>query len=90
MTIVSPYVSCSVTTAPTTSAVTVDINYDGTTIFTTQGSRPSIAAAGYTDSSDAPEVTAIAGGGTHYLTMDIDAVDSGDTAADLVCQVVVR
>lgn len=85
-TITSVY--CSLTTAPTTDAVTLDINYDGTTIFTTQGNRPSIAATAFYDDAGAPEVTAVVAG--HYLTMDIDAVDTGNTAADLVCVVVVK
>ena len=43
------------------SAVTVDVNKNGTTIFTTQGGRPSITvASGLTyDDSDTPDVTSL-------------------------------
>ena len=81
-------VRCSVNTAPTTSVVTVDINLNGTTIFTTQGNRPSIAAAGFTDVSGAPDITSYSQG--DYFTIEIDAEDSGDTAADLTCEIRVR
>ena len=80
--------SCNVDTAPTSSAVTVDINMDGTTIFTTQGNRPSIAAGNFFDVSGTPDVTSFAS--QSYLTVEMDAIDSGDTAADLTCQVRIR
>jgi hypothetical protein len=79
---------CSVGTAPTTSPVTVDINKNGTTIFTTQGNRPSIAAGGNTDVSGVPDVTTYVAG--DYFDIDIDAEDSGDTAADISCQLRTR
>ena len=81
-------VRCSVDTAPTTSAVAIDVNLNGTTIFTTQGNRPSIAAAGNTDVSGTPDVTAYVTG--DYFDIDVDATDSGNTAADLTCQMRVR
>jgi len=78
-------VLCRVTTAPTTSAVTVDVNLNGTTIFTTQANRPSIAAGGLFDISEAPQVTIYSS--TQIFSLEIDATDSGNTAADLVCQI---
>ena len=80
--------ACSVGTAPTTSAVTVDINLNGTTIFTTQGNRPSIIAGNFLDVSGVPDVTAFTS--QDYLQIEIDAEDSGDTAVDLTCQVRIR
>lgn len=81
-------VRCSVNTAPTTSAVTVDVNLNGTTIFTTQSGRPSIAAAGNTDVSSTPDVTSYSSG--DFFDIDVDAEDSGDTAADITCQMRTR
>jgi len=80
-------VLCRVTTAPTTSAVTIDVNLDGTTIFTTQANRPSIAAGSLSDVSGDPNVTTYSA--TQVFSIEIDAEDSGNTAADLVCQILV-
>jgi len=81
-TIVSVHASVGV--ASSSGVVTVDVNKDGTTIFTTQTNRPEIAAAGYVSSSETPDVTTFASGS--YLTVDIDA--AGTDAENLV--VVVR
>jgi len=80
--------SCAVNTAPTSSPVTVDVNVDGTTIFTTQSNRPSIAAGTNLDRSGDPDVTQFPDGS--YLDIDVDDTDSGNTAADLSCFVRVR
>lgn len=77
-------VRCSVNTAGTTDAIIVDVNKNGTTIFTTQASRPQIAAGGFTDVSDAPDVTTGVSG--DYFTVDVDQADSGNTGSDLTCQ----
>ena len=81
-------VSCWVNTAGTSTAITIDVNKNGTTIFTTQGGRPSIAASSNFDTSDTPDVTTFADG--DYLQIEIDASDSGDTGADLTCSVNMR
>lgn len=75
-----------VKTAPTGAALVVDVNKNGTTIFTTQGGRPSIAAGDTTDDSDTPDVTALAE--TDKLTVDIDTVGSTIAGADLTVEVV--
>ena len=75
-----------VKTAPTGAALIVDVNKNGTTIFTTQGGRPSIAIGGTTDDSDTPDVTAL--GETDKLTVDIDQVGSTIAGADLTVEVV--
>lgn len=75
-------VSVGVGTAPTGQSIKVDVNRNGTTIFTTQGNRPEIAAAGFSDTSSIPDVTAITAG--QYITIDIDQVGSGVAGADLV------
>jgi hypothetical protein len=71
----------SVGTAPTGASLIVDINKDATTIFTTQGSRPTIAISAFTAQGSAPDVTTIATGS--YLTVDIDQVGSTVAGADL-------
>lgn len=79
---------CSVNTAPTTDSVIVDFNKNGTTIFTTQANRVTIAAAGYYDVSGAPDVTTYSA--NDYFDIDIDETDTGNTAADLSCQLRVK
>jgi hypothetical protein len=72
-----------VVTAPTGAAILLDVNIGGTTIFTTQGNRPSIAAAGNVSTagnSDAAASTLAAGG---YLTVDVDQVGSTVAGSDL-------
>jgi hypothetical protein len=75
-------VSAAVDTAPTGSAIVLDVNKNGTTIFTNQANRPTIAA----NTNAAAEVTnmditALATG--DYLTVDIDQIGSTVAGADL-------
>ena len=79
---------CSVNTAGTTDAIIVDFNKNGTTIFTTQGSRVQIAAAANYDASAGPDVTTYSA--NDYFTIEIDQADTGDTGADLSCQLQVK
>jgi predicted RNA-binding protein with TRAM domain len=74
-------VASTVGTAPTGAALLVDVNKNGTTIFTTQGNRPSIATSGFASSDAVPDVTAIAAG--DYLTVDVDQVGSSVAGSDL-------
>lgn len=83
MTIDKVYIA--VNTAPTGANIIVDVNKNGTTIFTTQGNRPEIAASAYTDESGAPDVTALAL--NDYLTFDIDQIGSTIAGADLTVHV---
>jgi hypothetical protein len=78
-------VRASVGVAPTGASLIVDVNKNGTTIFTTQSARPTIAAAGVT-ATGTPAVTTLADG--DYLTVDIDQIGSGTAGADLTVQVV--
>ncbi len=75
-------VRASVNVAPTGAALIVDVNKNGTTIFTTQGNRPQIAVSTNTDVSGAPDVTSLASG--DYLTVDIDQIGSTIAGSDLV------
>lgn len=77
-------VSAAVNTAPTGASILVDVNKNGTTIFTTQGNRPSIAAAGYATAAEVTnmDVTAFAAG--DYCTVDVDQIGSTVAGSDLV------
>lgn len=75
-----------VKTAPTGGPLTVDVNKNGTTIFTTQSGRPSIAASGTEDTSDTPDVTSLAV--NDNITIDIDLVGVTTPGQDLT--VIVR
>jgi hypothetical protein len=77
-------VRASVGTAPTGAAVIVDVNKNGTTIFTTQANRPTIAVGANT-ATGTPQVTALAAG--DYLTVDIDQIGSTVAGSDLTVQV---
>lgn len=78
-------ITTAVNTAPTGASIICDVNKNGTTVFTTQGNRPTIAVstnASHTGTSEAvPDVTAIAAG--DYLTVDIDQVGSTVAGSDL-------
>lgn len=76
----------SVDTVPSGSAIIVDVNKDGTTIFTTQGNRPQIAAGVNTGSSYTIDVDSWADG--EYLTVDVDQVGSTQAGEDLTVHVI--
>jgi hypothetical protein len=76
------FVRASVGTAPTGSSLIIDVNKNGTTIYTTQSKRPQIAAGTFTDLGDTPDVAGFVQG--DYLTIDIDQVGSTLPGADLV------
>lgn len=74
-------VIAGVGTAPTGASVIFDVNKNGTTIFTTQGNRPTIAASAFSDTSSTPDVTSFSAG--DYFTIDVDQIGStiaGSTA----------
>jgi hypothetical protein len=78
-----------VKTAPTGASVLVDLNKNGTTVFTTQANRPTIAAAANVSSVvTSMDVTALAAG--DYLSVDIDQIGSTIAGSDLVVAVRLR
>lgn len=77
-------VRAAVGTVPTT-AVVVDINKNGTTIYSTQANRPSIAIGANSATGGTPDVVAFAAG--DYLTVDVDA---GAGAANLAVTIRMR
>lgn len=77
----------AVGTAPTGATLIVDVNKNGTTIFTTQSARPTIAISGNSTTLSTPAVTTLADG--DYITVDVDQVGSTVAGADLTVGVVV-
>lgn len=78
-----------VNTAPTGASIIVDINKNGTTLFTTQGNRPTIAISGNSGAQGAaPDVTKYAAG--DYATVDIDQIGSTVAGADLCVALYLR
>jgi hypothetical protein len=75
-----------VKTAPTGADLIVDVNKNGTTIFTTQANRPKVTAGNTTGDSVAPDVTSLSEG--DKLTVDVDQVGSTVAGADLTLEVV--
>lgn len=78
-------VRASVGTAPTGAAIRVDVNKNGTSIFTTQGNRPNIAVSTFTSKVTNMDVTSIADG--EYLTVDVDVIGSTVAGSDLTVAV---
>jgi hypothetical protein len=75
-------VRASVNTAPTGASLIVDVNKNGTTIYTTQANRPTAAIASTTlTPAGAPDVTTFVDG--DVLSIDVDQIGSGTAGADL-------
>lgn len=73
----------AVGTAPTGASLICDVNLNGTTIYTTQANRPTIAAGQTkTSSMPAPDVTGVSA--FDVLTVDIDQIGSTIPGADLI------
>ena len=75
-----------VKTAPTGTAIIVDINKNGTTIFTTQANRPQISIGATTGDSGTPDVTDLTE--TDKITIDVDQIGSTISGSDLTVEVV--
>lgn len=74
--------------APAGQPLIVDVNKNGTTVYTTQGNRPTIAASATSGGPGAaPDVTTLAAG--DYLTVDIDQIGTSVAGSDLVVSVIV-
>lgn len=78
-------VRASVNVAPTGSSLIVDVNKNGSSIFSTQSNRPTIAASGFTDMADAINVPGLTLG--DYLQCDIDQIGSTLPGEDVTVQV---
>lgn len=73
-------------TGPAGASLIVDVNKNGTTIFTTQASRPTVAAGSATALSGAVDTPTWANG--DYITVDIDQVGSTTAGSDIVITLV--
>jgi hypothetical protein len=84
-------VTAAVGTAPTGADLIVDVNKNGTTIFTTQANRPTIVDGNEISDPAVPDpledsgVLTLAPG--DYLTVDVDQVGSSVPGADLTVTV---
>jgi hypothetical protein len=74
-------ITTAVTTAPTGAALVCDVNVAGTTVFTTQANRPSIAATEFSDNSAAVQAGTFAAG--DVISVDVDQVGSTVAGANL-------
>lgn len=70
-----------VRTAPTGAAILIDINKNGSTIWSSQGNRATIAISGTTGNTTTFNTTALAAG--DYLDLDLDQVGSTIAGVDL-------
>jgi len=75
-------------TAPVGASLIVDVNKNGSTIFTTQANRPAIPSGGHSDDSGTPNITSLAEG--DRLSVDIDQVGSttpggNDLLVTIIC-----
>ena len=82
-------IRCAVSTAPTGANLIIDINKNGTTLYTTQGNRPTIAASGTSATATDSDVTALVVG--DILSLDIDQIGSTVAGSNLsvivICEV---
>lgn len=76
----------AVDTAPTGAALTIDVNKNGTTMYTTQANRPTIAIDGTSATATDPDVTSIAVG--DKISIDIDQIGSTVAGANLAVTVI--
>ena len=75
-------------TAPTGAAFVIDVNKNGTTLFTAQGARPTIAIAGTESTTTLPAVTSVAAG--DRLSIDVDVIGSTVAGSDLYVTVSIK
>ena len=74
-------VRASVGTAPTGSSIICVVLKNGTTIYTTQGNRPTITTGTNTATANNPDITSISAG--DYLTVNVAQIGSSTAGADL-------
>lgn len=81
-------VQLQTSSAPTGAAVIVDVNKNGSTIFSTQANRPQIAASATQGNTTTFNTTTVTTG--DYLTVDIDQKGSTLAGDDLVVVIVME
>jgi hypothetical protein len=75
-------------TAPTGQSFICDLLKNGTTMFTTQANRPTIAASGNASTTTLPDVTAVAVG--DRMRVDIAQVGSGVAGSNFYFSVTIK
>ena len=75
------FVTAALTTAPAGSTAIFDLNKNGTTMYTTQGNRPTIAAAATSVTATNPDVLTWAAG--DRLSVEVDQIGSGTAGTNL-------
>lgn len=78
-------VRVSVGTAPTGSSIIVDVNKNGTTVFSQQGSRPQIFPNQTVVATSTPNITEFTTG--DYISVDVDQIGSLNPGGDLSVQI---
>ena len=78
-------VRASVSTAAAGSDIIVDVNLNGTTVFTNQNHRPKIFAGQVTCPTATPDIKELNTG--DYLSVDIDQIGSIFAGSDLTVQI---
>lgn len=78
-------IRASVSSAPIGSDIIIDVNKNGTTVFTNQNSRPKIFVGTTTCPTATPAVTSLIAG--DYLSVDIDQVGSIFAGSYLTVQI---
>lgn len=73
----------AVGTAPVGAAILVDVNKSGTTVFTTQGNRPTILDGASATAAEVTNMNVTAFASGTYLTVDVDQVGSGTAGSNL-------
>ena len=73
----------AVGTAPTGASILVDVNKNGTTVFSTQSNRPSIPAGSNLSALATTQISGTSVTTSDYVTVDIDQVGSTAAGADL-------
>ena len=75
------YVTAALTAAPAGSSAIVDLHKNGTTMYTTQGNRPTIAAGSTYVTATLPDVLTWAAG--DVLQLEVDQKGSSTAGSDL-------
>lgn len=78
-------VRAAVHTAPTGASLIVDVHKSGTTVFTSQAARPTIAVSTNVSAEAVPSANIIEAG--EYLTVDVDQVGSTIQGGDVTVMV---
>lgn len=81
-------VVATVGSAPTGASIIIDVNKNGTTVFTTQANRPTIADGANDSGVEVPDIVALADG--DYITIDVDQVGSTTPGSDLTVQILLQ